>query len=374
MITTYKQSLIPGLNKLDGTIKTSFDPIHALNNFPRQGNASNCTVIEEPVGNGRRPHMTLKDGTGKTILTVDAMPRNLRDVMWRLEGKTIGSVSWQQQSERYCEIVFKPRMPVNSENRHGFIVIDTETTGFKPGFDEILQLSIVDQDGNTLWNRLYKPENRDSWLDAEMVNHISPQMVADKPHIKEDLPEIQKILDDAGMAYAWNAPFDFAFLGEAGLHFDITRAYDTMSEYGQKYHSTHWYKLANAAEEQHYTFQQHDSLNDAKATLYLQNIVDGKQPSSYAIGSSKLATELFGSSQTTRKKHAAGFSRGKNWILLMPTVGFVFYSILMWILIAFDLFLLMGSLFTPPVFALSAPVTALLAYPVYLMFWGYRNR
>ena len=39
-----------------------------------------------------------------------------------------------------------------------YIVIDTETTGLTP-YDEILQLSIIDGNGKTLLNELYRPLN-----------------------------------------------------------------------------------------------------------------------------------------------------------------------------------------------------------------------
>lgn len=38
------------------------------------------------------------------------------------------------------------------------IVIDTETTGLDPEKDELLQVSIIDDEGNVLFNSLFRPE------------------------------------------------------------------------------------------------------------------------------------------------------------------------------------------------------------------------
>ena len=42
------------------------------------------------------------------------------------------------------------------------IVVDTETTGLDASIDELLQVSIIDGDGNTLYNGYFKPEHTDS--------------------------------------------------------------------------------------------------------------------------------------------------------------------------------------------------------------------
>ena len=77
------------------------------------------------------------------------------------------------------------------------IVIDTETTGLQAGVDEILQLSIIDGDGNTLYDKYFKPEYQTSWEEAEAVNGISPQDVADCPSFKSEIETINNIVKDS---------------------------------------------------------------------------------------------------------------------------------------------------------------------------------
>lgn len=61
-------------------------------------------------------------------------------------------------------------------DKNRIICLDTETTETKET-DEILQLSIIDGNGKTLFNNLIKPKNHTEWPRAEQVNRISPEMV-----------------------------------------------------------------------------------------------------------------------------------------------------------------------------------------------------
>ena len=54
------------------------------------------------------------------------------------------------------------------------IVIDTETTGFYPWWDELLQVAIIDGENRVLFDRLIKPSRRKKWPYAQRVHGISP--------------------------------------------------------------------------------------------------------------------------------------------------------------------------------------------------------
>lgn len=54
------------------------------------------------------------------------------------------------------------------------IVIDTETAGFYSGWDELLQVSVIDGEGYVLFDRLIKPSRRKKWPYAQRVHGISP--------------------------------------------------------------------------------------------------------------------------------------------------------------------------------------------------------
>ena len=94
----------------------------------------------------------------------------------------------RQEQQNIINNAIKPYLKRISElnkliekNHSSTIVIDTETTGLDPEKDELLQVSIIDIDGNELFNSYFKP-HAISWHEAEKVNHISPEMVQNRPH------------------------------------------------------------------------------------------------------------------------------------------------------------------------------------------------
>lgn len=91
------------------------------------------------------------------------------------------------------------------------LIIDTETTGLG-NTDEILQLSIIDGLQNVILDRFYRPANHTSWYYAQKVNHISPEMVADKPHIEADAEEIMEIFENHSLVLGYNTKFDLRML------------------------------------------------------------------------------------------------------------------------------------------------------------------
>lgn len=162
------------------------------------------------------------------------------------------------------------------------IVIDTETTGLSPlDGAEILQLSIINQDGETLFNEYFKPMYAKSWNAAMEINHITPEMVANKSHFYEHLPEIQAILQGAKRVIGYNTSFDLAMLHASGAIiaiFDEAEIIDVMQDFAPIYGEWHeafgsykWQKLTACAAYYDYDWGKdaaHDSLADCRATLY----------------------------------------------------------------------------------------------------------
>ena len=63
-----------------------------------------------------------------------------------------------------------------------YIVIDTETTDKNPQTSELLQVSIIDSDGNVLFDSYFRPESS-FWPEAMKVNHITSEMVKNAPKV-----------------------------------------------------------------------------------------------------------------------------------------------------------------------------------------------
>ena len=158
------------------------------------------------------------------------------------------------------------------------LVLDTETTGFDRKA-EILQISVIDGSGEILMNEYFRPRFISSWPEAEAINHISPEMVADKPTFFEKKKEIGSLLHHAKILVGYNIRYDLRMMGHSNLFISkkIPRI-DLMPVFAEIYRepSLHpeygpwkWQKLTTCAE--YYGYPEtnwHDSLADTKATLY----------------------------------------------------------------------------------------------------------
>lgn len=94
------------------------------------------------------------------------------------------------------------------------IFIDTETTGLSAETDEVLEIAIIDQYGNTLLDTLVKPERMESWPEAQAINGITPEMVAAAPTLKGLTLLLTGLLMQHRVV-AYNMAFDIEFLKPA---------------------------------------------------------------------------------------------------------------------------------------------------------------
>lgn len=159
------------------------------------------------------------------------------------------------------------------------VVFDTETTGLRPGLDELLQVSIVDAFGNRLMDSLVRPTRRKSWPDAERIHGISPRDVRRAPTIDRLAPQIREILGGDRLLVAYNMKFDIGFLRAAGIfgsEWSPDQTFDVMLEYSRVRGASSWSdsgryrysKLTDCAKFYGYSFSAHDSLEDARATAW----------------------------------------------------------------------------------------------------------
>ena len=64
--------------------------------------------------------------------------------------------------------------------KKNYIYVDTETTGLHED-DELLSISILDDQDICLFDSLIRPVTKTSWTEAMQVNGISPDMVKNAP-------------------------------------------------------------------------------------------------------------------------------------------------------------------------------------------------
>lgn len=164
------------------------------------------------------------------------------------------------------------------------IIIDTETTGLSELDDELLQVSIIDDAGNVLYNSYLRPLYHTSWDEAECVNNITPRMVAEAPTIYDEMPKINAIIKAAKKIIGFNTGFDENFLYfSGGISWFEKEVIDVMTmfapiygEWSEQYDDYKWQNLVKAADYYDYDWnsrpgEAHNSLADCYATLHVYN-------------------------------------------------------------------------------------------------------
>lgn len=154
------------------------------------------------------------------------------------------------------------------------IAVDCETTGVNTEKDEVLQISIVDEDGKTLINTYCAPEIVRNWAEAERVNGISWADVQGHAPFRKYAALIQRIFDAADEIVLYNAGFDLKFISRIGVLYDGAKVVDMMikfaevyGEWNDYYGGYRWQKLIACADYYGVTFNPHNSLDDARATM-----------------------------------------------------------------------------------------------------------
>lgn len=158
------------------------------------------------------------------------------------------------------------------------LILDTETTGLNPLQDEILQLSVIDMQGNVRFDSYFHPAV-DSWADAQKVNHITPEMVENAPTIFDSLAVLNDLFRDASLIIGYNPQFDLAFLRSAGIVIPNCAVFDCMEQFAYEFgewsdvHDSYKFqKLTTAAEYFHFRWgilPPHNSLSDCYATRFV---------------------------------------------------------------------------------------------------------
>lgn len=163
------------------------------------------------------------------------------------------------------------------------VVLDVETTGFSSKYDEMLQISAINEHGEILLNEYIKPLYTTEWKEAQKVHGITPEKVKNCPTVNDLWEKVQLLLLSANEIIGYNVEFDLLFLQAIGIMIPDVKITDVMIEFADVYKE--WssdinnYKcksLFSCADFYGYNFKAHDSLADCEATLYCLNRIRGE--------------------------------------------------------------------------------------------------
>lgn len=183
-----------------------------------------------------------------------------------------------------------------SVDRKNIVCFDTETTGFTK-WDEIIQITISDGNGEVLLNTFIKPVNKKSWRKASEINHIYPEDVKDAPTAKDLRSKIKSIFERADLVIGHNVPFDIRMVEQCFyISLKDKPVFDTL-DYFRKDTPEGSHKLANAVE--HYCPEimakfeagAHKSDTDVWATVKVFEKMaekEQKRNSGYSFASKKM--------------------------------------------------------------------------------------
>lgn len=173
-------------------------------------------------------------------------------------------------------------------NKNKFVIMDTETTDLKKNLDnfEIVQLSIIDMDGNTLYNNYIKPWSAKISTTAADIHGIDQSKITHAPHLSMEWHKIKPLIEGKHII-AYGSDFDEAALENSLKHNHVSLVKDmdlaldwhcAMKMYAKhnpfkvfKGRQGAWWELTKALEQQRLTPDPnaHNALADVLMTLQL---------------------------------------------------------------------------------------------------------
>lgn len=160
-----------------------------------------------------------------------------------------------------------------------FIVLDTETTGLGD-LDEIIELGIIDNNGNVLYESTFKTDNIIT-DEARSVNHITDEELSKSPLFCNEWVKIKSIIGD-NIVVGHNISFDQRLLSQTlyKYHledFKFKRTIDTYTMAKNKLRNGRLnmniksYSLNNLAKLFDLKEEEHRATSDCFLTLELLN-------------------------------------------------------------------------------------------------------
>ena len=164
-----------------------------------------------------------------------------------------------------------------------FIFLDLETTGFSAEKDDVLEVSLIDNNGDPLLLTLCRPTKKTEWPHAQEIHGITPEMVAGKMTWDFILKDVMDLCIDREVVI-YNKNFDIKFC--PGLEAVARSVHCCMVRFAEHYGerkangSIKWQKLVRAAALTGFDWgglDSHRALSDTLATRHVWNHLEEKE-------------------------------------------------------------------------------------------------
>ncbi len=177
-----------------------------------------------------------------------------------------------------CQYAIKCEEFLNSDQ---YIILDTETTGLGWN-DEIIELGILDMQGNVLYESMFNP-NQTIPTEATEIHGITDEMVKYCPKFNSEWEKILEIIKDKTLLI-YNANFDtsmlYRTLEQHGILLEDDFRFDSfciMNFYQNYRQERRWTKLSNACWEIGIKVEQnHRAVGDCRMVLELIKAIANK--------------------------------------------------------------------------------------------------
>lgn len=153
------------------------------------------------------------------------------------------------------------------------LIFDCKSTGLDFDNDEVLELALIDTNGEVLLNELVRPLRHTQWPGAQRIHGISPQMVEGCPTLDDITARLENLVRGRDLVI-YNAGFDVDMLqgrldGAGRVRCAMVAFADVMADPASDQEPL-WWKLVDAARYCDHQWEQdsaHRALGDARATL-----------------------------------------------------------------------------------------------------------